>query len=129
MSTQKERQEDFKDRLRRALDMKGMKAVDLCEKADVPKSAISYYLAGKSQPKADRLYKISVALGVSEAWLLGFNVPVERTPEQKKNDHLARMIVQLRKDPEFFDVVSALADLPAEQYASIKQLITALGKK
>ena len=35
----------------------------------------------------------------------------------------------MRNDPEFFDVVSMLAELPADQYASIKQLISALGNK
>jgi repressor LexA len=62
---------EIKDRLRHALDMNNMKAVELSEKTGVPKGAISYYLSGKSKPKADRLYTIAKALDVSEAWLLG----------------------------------------------------------
>lgn len=125
----KERVSEFKDRLRDALTIRNMKAIELSEKTDVPKGAISYYLAGKSQPKADRLYKISIALNVSEAWLLGFDVPMERTAEQKKNDDLVKIIAQMRKDPKFFDIVSKLAELPAEQYDSLTTIISALGKK
>ena len=125
----KERVSEFKDRLRSALTIRNMKAIELSEKADVPKGAISYYLAGKSQPKADRLYKISIALNVSEAWLLGFDVPLERTAEQKKNDDLVKIIAQMRRDPKFFDIVSKLAELPAEQYDSLTTIISALGKK
>ena len=125
----KERVSEFKERLRIALTIRNMKAIELSEKTDVPKGAISYYLAGKSQPKADRLYKISAALNVSEAWLLGFDIPMERTAEQKKNDDLVKIIAQMRRDPKFFDIVSKLAELPAEQYDSLTTIISALGKK
>ena len=46
---------ELKDRLQEALARKGWKAVDLVEATGVPKGAISYYLAGRSKPKADRL--------------------------------------------------------------------------
>ena len=67
--------------------------------------------------------------GVSEAWLLGYDVPMERTAEQKKNDDLVKIIAQMRKDPKFFGIVSMLAELPAEQYDSLTTIISALGKK
>ena len=117
---------ELKDRLQQALDRKGWKAVDLVEKTDIPKGAISYYLAGKSKPKADRLYIIAQALNVSEAWLLGYDVPMGRTDDQKKNDQLAKLIVKLRSDESFFNTVSALAGLPESKYKSIEQLIAAL---
>ncbi len=116
---------EFKDRLQQALDRKGWKAVDLVEVTDVPKGAISYYLSGKSKPKADRLYTISQALGVSEVWLLGYDVPMGRTDDQKKNDQLAKLIVKLRTDERFYNTVSALAGLTENQYRSIEQLISA----
>lgn len=125
----RERIAELKDRLREGLLICNMRPVDLVNKTGIPKSAMSYYLSGRSVPKADRIYKISKALGVSEAWLMGFDVPRVRTPEQKKNDVLADVIKQARKDPEFFDIVSVLADLPAEQYASIKALLLSLRKQ
>ena len=118
-----------KERLRIALAEANMKPIELSERTGIPKSMISYYLNGKTKPKADRIFVISQVLGVSEAWLLGYDVPKNRTAEQKKNDDLVQVIAKLRKDPEFFEVVSKLASLPPAEYASIKQLLSALGNK
>lgn len=120
---------EIKDRLREALEMRGLKAIDLSRKTGVPKNTLSNYLKGLTKPKADRVYQIAAALDVSEAWLLGYDVPAARTAEQKKNDDLVQVIAQLRKDPEFFEVVNMLASLPASDYTSIKQLISALASK
>lgn len=120
---------EFKDRLSAVMKLKGIRAVDIVENTDIPKGAISYYIAGKSQPKADRLYVLAKYLNVSEAWLLGYDVPMERTAEQKKNDDLVKIIAQMRKDPKFFGIVSMLAELPSEQYDSLTTIISALGKK
>ncbi len=118
-----------KDRLRIALAEANMRPIDLSEQTGIPKSMISYYLNGKTKPKSDRIYSISKVLGVSEAWLLGYDVPKNRTAEQKKNDDLVLVIAKLRKDPEFFEVVSMLASLPAAEYESVKGILNALGKK
>ena len=72
---------------------------------------------------------LAKALNVSEMWLWGYDVPAVRTAEQKKNDALVGVVSQLRKDPQFFEVVSILAELPAEQYAGVKQLLLALKNK
>lgn len=47
----------------------------------------------------------------------------------RKNDDLVQVIVKLRKDPEFFEVVSDLASLSTAEYASIKQLLAVLKNK
>lgn len=119
----------FKERLKEAMTAKGMKAVELSEETGIPKSSISYYLSGTNVPKQDRIFLLAKALDVSEAWLMGYDVPMARTEAQKKNDDLVKVVAQLRKDPEFFEVVSMLAGLPASDYASIKQLVSALAKK
>lgn len=119
----------FKERLREAMTTKGVKAVELSEKTGIPKSSISYYLSGTNVPKQDRIFLLAKALEVSEAWLLGYDVPAARTDKQKKNDELVALVAQIKKDPEFFEVVKLLAGLPASDYASIKQLITALANK
>lgn len=116
---------ELKDRLKEALDARQMRAVDLMERADVPKSAISFYLAGKSKPKADRLYKIAQALDVNETWLLGYDVPMARTAEHKKNDLLAQLVVRLRTDEDFYNTVQRLAELNEKQYRGVQQLIAA----
>ena len=77
------RTESCSRRLANALSIRGMKQTELCEKAGVPKSSLSLYLSGAYEPKQDRVYDMAKALNVSEAWLMGYDVPMER--ESKKN--------------------------------------------
>ena len=119
--------EEFKVRLKKAMDARNMKAVDLVERTGIPKGAISYYLSGKSTPKADRLYLLSKALDVSEAWLLGYDVPMVRTQAQKNNDTIASIVVDLRTDNEFLDLVDALRTDP--EFRAAVQSIRSLAVK
>ena len=66
------------DRIKTALTIKGMKQSELCRLTKIPKSALSQYISGAYEPKQDRIYLISKALNVSEAWLMGLDVPMER---------------------------------------------------
>lgn len=117
---------ELKDRLRQAMDLRGVRSTDLVEKTGIPKGTISYYLSGKTEPKSDRIYILAQTLDVSEAWLLGYDVPMERSPESKKNDQLAKLIVKLRTDNDFYNLVNTLADLPENKYRGIEQLVAAL---
>lgn len=68
----------FSHRLKDALDIRQLKQSDLVEKTGIGKSAISQYLSGKYEAKQTNIYKIASALNVSEAWLMGYDVPIER---------------------------------------------------
>ena len=119
---------EIKDRLREAMERRGFRAVDLVERTGIPKGTISYYLTGHTKPKADRLYLLARALDVSEAWLLGYDVPIQRSDAQKKNDQLAKLIVKMRTDEDFYETVAALAGLSETKYQSVKQLLNALNE-
>lgn len=69
-------------RLKKALATRNMRQSDLCEKTSIPKSAISHYLSGSFVPKQDRAFIIAQALDVNPAWLMGYDVPMEKTEEQ-----------------------------------------------
>lgn len=76
-------------RLRQIMDERGLKQVDIlrlaepyCEKYNVKlsKGALNQYISGVvREPRNDKLSVLAFALGVSEAWLMGFDVPIERT--------------------------------------------------
>ena len=70
------------NRIKEALRIKGMKQSDLCRLTKIPKSAMSQYLSEAYEPKQDRIYLISKALNVSEAWLMGLDVPMERQEQR-----------------------------------------------
>jgi len=69
----------FSERLRAILDETGIRQTDLCDKAGIGKSAMSQYLHGAFIPKQAKLSAIAEALGVSEGWLLGYDVPRMRS--------------------------------------------------
>ena len=73
-----ELKESCAERLRQALAARKMRQADLCQRTGIPKSAISQYLSGAFEPKQDRVAILARALNVQEAWLMGFNVPMER---------------------------------------------------
>ena len=71
--------EDFSSRLKIAMNIRNIKASELSEKAHIPKSAISQYLSGLYEAKQKTIFKLATALNVSEAWLMGLDVPMERS--------------------------------------------------
>lgn len=70
--------EDFSVRLRKALMLSGLKQADLVERTGIAKGMLSSYLNGKYKPKQNNTYKLALVLNVSEAWLMGLDVPMER---------------------------------------------------
>ena len=116
-------------RLREAMDDAGKKQADLVRETGIDKGALSSYLSGKYEPKQKAIGALARALGVSEMWLWGYDVPKVRTAEQKKNDTLVDVVSKLRSDPDFFDVVAQLAELTAGDYMSIKTIISSLRNK
>ena len=78
-----EQKEACYKRIRQAMDLRGIKAVDLVQATGLGKSAISQYISGKYEPKQVAIHKIAKALNVSEAWLMGYDVPIQRAEEIK----------------------------------------------
>lgn len=88
------------DRLKQLMNLRELRQIDivrLCEpyckmyKVKLGRNAISQYVAGKVEPRQNALYILGQALNVSEAWLMGCDVPMERvTPEaeQKAEEHI-----------------------------------------
>ncbi len=97
------------DRLKQIMKDRNLKQVDIlnlalpvCAKFDVKmnKSDISQYVSGKNEPSQDKLVVLGMALNVTEAWLMGFDV----SPDRKDNS------VKAEKDFEFFYKFSLLND-------------------
>ena len=76
------------ERLKELMNERGLKQIDILSKAayycnkyniKLTKSDLSQYISGKvSTPTQDKLFVLANALNVSEAWLMGFDVPMER---------------------------------------------------
>lgn len=74
--------DDFKNRFNRAIDIRNIKPIELSAKTGIAKSTISHYMTGYTKPKSNKLYILAEALDVNEAWLMGFDVPMERDPDK-----------------------------------------------
>ena len=77
------------ERLRDVLSIKNIRQTDLCRLAKIPKSSLSQYLSGDFEPKQDRIYIISKVLNISEAWLMGYDVPMEREKKLPNDEKLS----------------------------------------
>lgn len=99
------------ERIAIALMKTGMRQSELCRKTGIPKSAMSQYIKGTFEPKQDRIYKIAEALGVSEAWLMGFDVEMKKPEfhtEFHISDHEKELIISYRAHPEMQAAVDTL---------------------
>lgn len=92
--------ENTSDRLKQLMNERKLKQVDIlnlslpyCKKYNIKmnKSDISQYVSGKVESSQEKLVVLGMALNVSEAWLMGFDV----SPIRKDNSKEAEKDVDL----------------------------------
>ena len=113
----------FAERLKIALQNKGMKQTVLAYRIGVDRSYISNYLSGKYKPSAETHNKIARVLEVSEMWLSGYDVPMQEAIKEKENTFISYKdgdIGGLRKD--LSDIIEAYKlKHPLEEISEGKQ--------
>lgn len=82
----------FANRLDKAISIRKVKQSELSARTGIDKSLISNYLSGKYKAKQNNVYLLAKALNVNEAWLLGYDVPMERTTSI---DNIGSEVVQI----------------------------------
>ena len=90
--------ETTSDRLKKIMNERRLKQVDIlnmslpfCQRFNVKmnKSDISQYVSGKVEPSQEKLVVLGMALNVSEAWLMGFDVsPVRKDNQKEANEDI-----------------------------------------
>lgn len=114
--------QEFRERLDIAMKKKGIKASQLSDETGVSKARISQYLHGVYEPKVDATLKLAEALGVSAAWLMGKDSPMqEEAAPPHVPDNLAPL--HLRRYPVLGDIacgrpILAQADAEGGCYVS-----------
>lgn len=108
------KKENSQIRLRQLMKEQNLRQVDILEKSKpfqaklgitMSKTHLSNYVNGKSNPDQKKLMLLSQTLGVSEPWLMGYNVPknenkvtisiIDKTVETMKQLEAARQEVVL----------------------------------
>ncbi|MBR5700867.1 MAG: helix-turn-helix domain-containing protein [Oscillospiraceae bacterium] len=93
------------ERLRTLMAERGLKQADILRLAEeisgperLTKTDLSQYVSGKVRPGPGKLRLLAKALGVGEAWLLGY----EESPEEAGMDGDVRQYLQfVRDNPEY----------------------------
>lgn len=94
------------ERLQQVMKARNLRQVDILESAEpyckkygvkLEKNALSQYVSGKVEPGQEKLTILGLALGLSEAWLMGYDVPMERdiTPIANESNGRAREFIEL----------------------------------
>lgn len=123
MKSQYERISSPSERLKEALNIRGMKASELSERAGINKPSISCYLSGRYEPKQEALYKMGRVLDVAEMWLAGYDIPMDRPQEQKNNDAISDIVVRLRTDENFLLAVEKIYAFSPDKLESFLHLL------
>lgn len=70
--------ETFAARMQQLLDVKQITKAELARRTGISRSSITRYVKGDWEGKQDAVYKIALEMDVSEAWLMGYDVPMQR---------------------------------------------------
>lgn len=84
-------------------------------------SAVARAESGAVDLPQSKVEQFAEVLGVTPGYLMGW-VDVETS---EKNDQLAKLVVRLRTDSDFYNTVVALAGLNEKQYRGVQHLISA----
>lgn len=128
------KKESTSDRLRQIMSERNLRQVDIlemckpyCQKYNVKlgRNDLSQYVTGKVEPGQKKLTVLGMALNVSEAWLMGFDVPISRTISDEDigntfaNDNLFEII----------DNISTLSPQEKNHFTNYLQLLDINRKK
>lgn len=111
------------NRLAEALQLRGLKQVELAERTGLTAPQINSWIKQKWQPKSVSLHKMAKVLDVSELWLAGYDVPMERPQEQKKADQLSQLVKVLKSDNQTFNIMINLLKLDPEQITIVETMV------
>lgn len=102
-------------RLNQIISERHIRQIDIIESAKpfsekygvkLNKNDLSQYVNGKNEPGQEKLTILGLALNVNEAWLMGYDVPMERdsqqaeqktepAPESSETDPVEKIVKQL----------------------------------
>lgn len=75
----------FAQRLEELKRIRGFNNTDLARICGIDKSNITRYCKGDYKAKQDVIYRMAEKLNINEAWLMGYDVPMEKQPDPKKD--------------------------------------------
>jgi transcriptional regulator with XRE-family HTH domain len=112
------------ERLTEAVSIRKIRPIDLSRATGIEKATVSSYMTGKrDNPRNDKVFAMAEALNVSEHWLMGYDVPMEKgadvisPAEPMTNEH--RVDVLIRTVVKAQDTISSQHDTIHLQHDTI----------
>ena len=88
---------DIKERIKQGLEIREITQSQLATRANIDKGQLSSYISGKYKPRQNNIDALAVALNVNEAWLMGFDVPMERVPNKTESVQSSSVSAQCKE--------------------------------
>lgn len=88
---------DIKERIKQGLEIREITQTQLAARANIDKGQLSSYISGKYKPRQNNIDAIASALNVSEAWLMGFDVPMERVTNKVETNQSVPKSVECKE--------------------------------
>jgi transcriptional regulator with XRE-family HTH domain len=117
-------------RLKQIMSERNLRQVDIIEKArpfcekygvKLAKNDLSQYVNGKVEPGQEKLTILGMALDVSEAWLMGYEVSMDRGEEENKKVALEEQL--LTEDEKW--LLQLYRQVPKERRQVVLAMISA----
>lgn len=122
--------DSFKNRLVEAMRIREMKATELSKRSGLSKAQISQYTNGIYEAKQLALHKLAVTLNVSEAWLMGYDVSMERQNSSQISANEGSDEIESLDDEPINNAVSKKEAVPKDGFPrDTGEKIKALRKK
>ena len=106
------------ERLQKIMDVRNVKQADLARSTGISRGAISNYVLGRYEPKADIIGKLANALNCSATWLWGYDVPMDEAAYQ----------ASLEENPYELSMRDAFDTLDVDGQIEVSQMVVNYAK-
>lgn len=119
--------EVFAKNLRMYMEHAGKNQKEMAAIAGVSAPTFNDWLKAKKYPRIDKIERLANYFGILKSDLIE-EKGGERISMHKKNDAITDIILRLRTDEDFMDIVENLNKLDKDQLSGIKHLLVAFNK-
>ena len=115
----------FARNLRRYMELSGKNQKELSEIVGVTPPTFNEWINEKKFPRIDKIQRLADYFGILKSDLIE-----EKMTEEKEadNEALAGIIVRLRMDEDFLNLVQELASLSPDQINGVRQMLQTFAK-
>ena len=109
--------------IKRYMEMKGVTNQQLCDALDFKYTTFVDWIKGVTYPRIGKIEAMANYFGCEKSDLIEDKLTEEK---EKDNDTLANIIVRLRTDEKFFEVVDSIYSMDSSKIDAVKQMIETL---